>query len=481
MYSQDPGGTWFVSGAQTAAVSTWTKTQVPLLANDWSNVFDVAVDNSGLPAVAYAYHDLDNGSDLVYFWRPSSTTATRVTTSNGFNNMTGAPDLRLVFDGKNPRILTLMQRSSTTGTDLWLLPSNDGGTTWATPMQMPNDGDAGLHALITLAVGPQGQVTVSASASGWATDSMKCGFPKLSRSSDLTTWTTCGPGNGVAPLTANAYPSAAYSSNGKLYLAFQLPTPSSNVDLAFPGVWLWREAPQPGNLLPVLNAGGMINNASHSTAVSPGMIAEIYGVYMGQLATAGNLPLPTPLGPGPAPTLTTSVSVNGVLAPIFFTSANQVDVQIPFESTPGTSVPYTVTVNDTLSAAVVVKIVAFSPGIYGVINAAGTPNPAGGAAHPGDWLTVYMTGLGAVSDPPADGAVALATPLSYVLAYQQGAVTATIGGKSATVNFAGLTPGNVGLYQVNMQVPTLTSGSYPLIVSEGGNPSNTITISVVAP
>jgi uncharacterized protein (TIGR03437 family) len=478
MYSLDPGGSWLVSDPQTEKAFSGKAQNTAPLSNDWSNVFDVAVDSSGQPAVAYAYHDNNTGSDIVNFWRPTSPpTTTRVTTSNGFNNMIGAPDLRLVFDGKNPRIFTYLQRSSTAGTSLWLLSSNDGGSTWGAPMQMPSDGDAGLQALITLAVGPQGQITTSASSNGGTASTMKCGFPKLSRSSDLTNWTTCGPGNGVAPMNLNYYPSAAYASNGKLYLAFQVPNSSNNMDLAFPGVWLWREAPQPGNLLPVLNAGGVINNASHSPSVSPGMIAEIYGVNLGQLSLANTVPLPIPLGLGLSPTVTTTVTINGIPAPIFFTSANQVDVQIPFEVTPGTTVPFTVTVNDTLSAAVMVKIVAFSPGIYAVINANGTYNPANGAAKPGDWLTVYMTGLGAVSNTPADGAVALPSPLSMV----QGAVTATIGGQNAAWNFAGLTPGNVGLYQVNLQVPALAPGNYPLIISEGGNASNAITISVVAP
>ena len=59
-------------------------------------------------------------------------------------------------------------------------------------------------------------------------------------------------------------------------------------------------------------------------------------------------------------------------------------------------------------------------------------------------------------------------------------VTATVGGKAATVQFAGLTPGFVGLYQVNVQIPTgVTPGfAVPLVLMQNGVPSNTVTLAV---
>jgi uncharacterized protein (TIGR03437 family) len=53
------------------------------------------------------------------------------------------------------------------------------------------------------------------------------------------------------------------------------------------------------------------------------------------------------------------------------------------------------------------------------------------------------------------------------------AVTATIGGQTASVSFAGLAPDFVGLWQVNIVVPTgLTQGDYPLAVTVAGRTSN---------
>src|ERR1035438_8972356 len=59
-------------------------------------------------------------------------------------------------------------------------------------------------------------------------------------------------------------------------------------------------------------------------------------------------------------------------------------------------------------------------------------------------------------------------------------VAATIGKQSAGIMFAGLTPGAVGLFQVNLRIPTLASGDYPLIVSVGQAQSNVPLISVSA-
>jgi uncharacterized protein (TIGR03437 family) len=58
--------------------------------------------------------------------------------------------------------------------------------------------------------------------------------------------------------------------------------------------------------------------------------------------------------------------------------------------------------------------------------------------------------------------------------------TATIGGVAATVSFSGLAPTLVGVYQVNIVVPTDTpvSDAVPFVLSIGGLDSNKVTIAV---
>jgi uncharacterized protein (TIGR03437 family) len=110
--------------------------------------------------------------------------------------------------------------------------------------------------------------------------------------------------------------------------------------------------------------------------------------------------------------------------------------------------------------------------------------PGSRPAMKGEYLSIYLTGLGTVQNEPADGAPA--TGLSATLAQptvdigcldSSGALTFC----PATVLFSGLAPGFVGLYQVNIQVPqTANSGStVPLrLLPATGRPSNIVAIAV---
>ena len=108
------------------------------------------------------------------------------------------------------------------------------------------------------------------------------------------------------------------------------------------------------------------------------------------------------------------------------------------------------------------------------VNQDGSVNSADQPAAAASAVAVYATGLGAVNPPVAIGAQAPTASLSKVTA----TVTATIGGQPATVLFAGLAPGYAGLYQVNLVVPQIAPGDYPVQISAGDATSNTATISI---
>jgi uncharacterized protein (TIGR03437 family) len=46
------------------------------------------------------------------------------------------------------------------------------------------------------------------------------------------------------------------------------------------------------------------------------------------------------------------------------------------------------------------------------------------------------------------------------------------------VQYVGLAPGFVGLYQTNFTVPSLTAGSYPMVLTVGGVSSNAASVVV---
>ena len=87
-------------------------------------------------------------------------------------------------------------------------------------------------------------------------------------------------------------------------------------------------------------------------------------------------------------------------------------------------------------------------------------------------ITVFLTGIGPVDNPVATGAGAVASPLSSATLPK----SATIGGANSTVYFLGLTPATAGVAQANLAVPALSPGTYPVVVTVGGVPSNGVTV-----
>jgi len=150
-----------------------------------------------------------------------------------------------------------------------------------------------------------------------------------------------------------------------------------------------------------------------------------------------------------------------------------------------------VTVASQSSAAQTVPIGSDSPGIFsinqtgkgqGAIQIANSTTyaaPAGSisgsqsrAVKPGEFVTIFCTGLGAVNDPPGTGKPASSNPLSKTTITPE----VTIGGVAAIVAFSGLAPGFVGEYQVDVQIPQgAPSGSaVPVTLSINGVESNTV-------
>ena len=88
---------------------------------------------------------------------------------------------------------------------------------------------------------------------------------------------------------------------------------------------------------------------------------------------------------------------------------------------------------------------------------------------------LYLAGLGATDVPLATGAASPANPLAHPLIPP----TLTLNGVNQLYQFAGLTPGLVGLYQINFLVPAGTpEGDMQLIVSQSGIASNAVILPV---
>jgi len=93
----------------------------------------------------------------------------------------------------------------------------------------------------------------------------------------------------------------------------------------------------------------------------------------------------------------------------------------------------------------------------------------------GNIVQLYCNGLGPVTNRPASGEPAQGAPLSIVADN----VTVTIGGQPATVEFKGMTPTAIGLYQLNLRVPTnINAGSQPLVLTVNGVAAKTVNLPV---
>src|SRR5262249_19709088 len=101
-----------------------------------------------------------------------------------------------------------------------------------------------------------------------------------------------------------------------------------------------------------------VNGASFAAGapVAPGAIVSLSAALLASgPSTAASTPLPTSLS-------NTSLTVNGVAAPLFFVSPTQINVQIPWETKPGTAT-FVLTSGSASSGPVRLPVAAANPGI----------------------------------------------------------------------------------------------------------------------
>jgi uncharacterized protein (TIGR03437 family) len=224
---------------------------------------------------------------------------------------------------------------------------------------------------------------------------------------------------------------------------------------------------------PAIVPNGVVDDASGGFAqrgLAPGSYISIYGSNLADAAQA----FQTPYLPVALSAVSISFDGDGLSYPGYLTyvSPGQINTQIPWEFQGHSSVGLTVWASGLPASTYELPLAAVSPGIFTIGGTAAAIDYNSGVivssaapAKRGDIVELFVNGLGAVTGTPASGQPSSTTQLSNTAAIP----TVTIGGVAAQVMFSGLTPGSIGLYQVNVVVPqNASAGNAPVIVSIGG-------------
>jgi virginiamycin B lyase len=229
---------------------------------------------------------------------------------------------------------------------------------------------------------------------------------------------------------------------------------------------------------PIIQAGGIVNNATNQTGIVAGSWLTIYGAALSGVTTNWNNAsfangLPTSLGG-------VTVSFNGQPAAVAYVSPTQLNVQAPSNISGNVSV--VVTNNNNASPAVTATAVLHAPGLFAYTfdyktyypaalflddKIVGDPSVGGSGvrkATPGDIIQLYATGLG-----PSTGGVLITSPVTFA-----DPLTVMIGSTPVSASYAGLVA--PGEFQINFTVPNLQPGNYPLILQTDGASSQTSVI-----
>jgi len=224
---------------------------------------------------------------------------------------------------------------------------------------------------------------------------------------------------------------------------------------------------------PTINRNGVVNMASYTTSVAPGGLISIFGQAMASSATASLTPLPNLLGGS-------CVTVNNRPLPLLMTTPTQINAQLPPDLAAGR---YTLVIRaadrKTASASYALTVSKYAPAVFvdpvtgqaAIYHPDGSPVTKQRPAKRDQMLTIYATGLGATKGgkvaagmPAPSDPLAVTDPVKVFFgdpSWQQ---------SEMIVEWSGLMPGAIGIYQINVRVPGFrTRGDeLPVTIRIGG-------------
>ena len=214
-------------------------------------------------------------------------------------------------------------------------------------------------------------------------------------------------------------PAALALASGPVAYVFGLPdatyTPTrqfagSSTGLLFLARYSANAKPQPVQLACIGNAGSY-----DSTGITGGEIVSLFGEGIGP--AAGTQPQVDVQTGFPNQLANVTVTFNGTPGPLLYVQENQINAISPWSLTSGQTVQICVVYNGNTTNCLTRPILVAHPGVFTVdgsyaaaLNQDGTLNTAANPAPVGSTVSIFATGLGAITPPEADGAI-VGTPL----------------------------------------------------------------------
>jgi uncharacterized protein (TIGR03437 family) len=223
-------------------------------------------------------------------------------------------------------------------------------------------------------------------------------------------------------------------------------------------------------------ADSVVNSASNMPgALAPNTIATVYGTGLSYSTQCGFYPMHT-TGMMQTELAGAKVYVGAMAAPLYYVSPTQISFLVPTELRPGDMDFFTT--HDSLAGPHVrITLVDAAPALYpsgpGMIAAThtdGTVITRANPAHAGEMVVLYATGLGRTSPEFQTGTIEL-TAAEIQLLSQLTVTVAGVALDNRNIQYAGITPGAPGVYQVNLVLPKQLARDPEIRISIGAQVS----------
>jgi uncharacterized protein (TIGR03437 family) len=205
-------------------------------------------------------------------------------------------------------------------------------------------------------------------------------------------------------------------------------------------------------------ADSVVNSASNIPgALAPNTIATVYGNGLSYTTQFGFVPMHTN-GMMQTRLAGAQVYVGGVSAPLYYVSPTEISFLVPTDLRPG-DVDF-FTMHDSLAGPRVKitlvdaapELYPWGPGMIASTHADGTAITRASPAHPGEVVVLYATGMGRTYPELQTGVIEL-TAVQISLLSELTVTVAGVALDNRSIQYAGITPGTPGLYQLNLVLP----------------------------